>query len=364
MSNDGMSNQIRMTKTEGRFAVTNRFCSFGIRILSLIRHSALVLSHSYLIVALFTTAAAAQEIVLYTSVDEPVAKPIIRDFECASGLKVSMRTDTEATKSVGLAARLEAEKDNPQADVWWGNEVFRTINLADRGVLAAYESPAAGAIPARYKDPQHRWAGTALRVRVIARSTAGRGGGATTGINSILDLAKPELKGKICMAMPVAGTTSGHVAALYALWGRDKADAYFRDLRANGIKYVGGNSVVAEMVGQGVMWAGVTDNDDVDSMIGEGGKLEAILPDQGKDGIGTLTMPCTVSLVSGAKHADGAKKLVDHLLTKQVEAKLLAAKFAKFSVFDDPAKRGVKEMDVDYRKVAENMPLARRAMEK
>src|SRR5688572_25968904 len=87
-----------------------------------------------------TDPGAGGEVVLYTSVDEPFARPIVAEFEQRTGIKVLLKTDTEATKSVGLAARLEAEKDNPQADVWWGNEVFHTINLAERGVLAAYAS--------------------------------------------------------------------------------------------------------------------------------------------------------------------------------------------------------------------------------
>src|SRR5688572_31906983 len=74
--------------------------------------------------------AAAQRVVVYTSVDQPVAEPILREFEKRTGIKVDVQTDTEATKSAGLAARLQAEKANPQADVWWGNEIFHTINLA------------------------------------------------------------------------------------------------------------------------------------------------------------------------------------------------------------------------------------------
>ena len=99
-------------------------------------------------------------VVLYTSVDQPVAEPIVREFEKRTGIKVDLQTDTEATKSSGLAARLQAERANPQADVWWGNEVFHTINLAENGVLAPYESPSAADIPAKFKDPGHRWAGS------------------------------------------------------------------------------------------------------------------------------------------------------------------------------------------------------------
>src|SRR5687768_12344158 len=111
------------------------------------------------------------EVVLYTAVDEPVARPIVRNFELLTGLKVILRTDTEATKTAGLSERLLAEKDRPQADVWWSNEIFHTIRLADAGVLAPYASAAHASIPTLFKDPRQRWAGTALRARVIAVHT-------------------------------------------------------------------------------------------------------------------------------------------------------------------------------------------------
>src|SRR4051812_17256058 len=55
-------------------------------------------------------------VVLYTSVDQPIAQPIIAEFEKRTGITVELQTDTEATKSAGLAARLQAEQANPQAD--------------------------------------------------------------------------------------------------------------------------------------------------------------------------------------------------------------------------------------------------------
>src|SRR4051812_8714298 len=110
------------------------------------------------------------EIVLYTSVDQPIAQPIISAFEKQTGLKVRLVTDTEATKSVGLAERLRAERAHPQGDVWWSNEIFLTINLADEGLLAAYDSPAAADVPEQFKDPEHRWAASGMRVRVIVNS--------------------------------------------------------------------------------------------------------------------------------------------------------------------------------------------------
>src|SRR2546428_13266354 len=96
--------------------------------------------------------AAKSEVVLYTSVDEPVARPVLGEFTRRTGIIASIQTDTEPNKSAGLVARLEAERASPKADVWWGNEVFRTIGLAEAGVLEPYESPAAKDVPDGFKD--------------------------------------------------------------------------------------------------------------------------------------------------------------------------------------------------------------------
>ncbi len=297
-------------------------------------------------------------VVLYTSVDEPIARPLINEFTRQTGIVVTLVTDTEASKSVGLAERLRAEKDHPQADVWWGNEPFHTINLADEGLLAPYDSPNAKDIAERFKDPQHRWTGNGLRVRVIAlyqgpmTATPPPLRKPMTGVE---DFAEPDLKDRIAMARPTAGTTGGHVAALYTVWGAETADRFFRALRANNVKLLGGNSVVAEEVAKNPMLFGLTDNDDVASMADESHSIAAMLPDQ--KGVGTLALPTTVGLVTGARNPEAAKKLIDFLLTKETEQKLIDVKFAMFSARAD-AKNDAKFMAVDYPNVAKGMATA------
>jgi iron(III) transport system substrate-binding protein len=299
------------------------------------------------------------KVVLYTSVDEPVARPIVAAFEKETGIKVLLRTDTEATRTAGLAERLLAERGSPQADVWWGNEPFHTVNLAENGVLAEYKSPAHERIPPLYRDSKYRWAGTALRARVIAVSDKV----GDRPIHSLLDLTDEAFTGQIVMARPTAGTTRGHVAALYTLWGYERADDYFRRLRANGVQLVGGNSIVAEQVGAGRMLLGLTDNDDVDATLREKGKLRMVIPDQAEGGMGTLTIPCTVGLVKGGPHADAGRKLVEYLLSAEVEKKLLEAKFARYSVFAAPGNDGIRTMQVEYAAVAAQMgPAVDRAL--
>ncbi|HEY7089481.1 MAG TPA: extracellular solute-binding protein [Tepidisphaeraceae bacterium] len=291
------------------------------------------------------------EVVLYTSVDQPYAEPIVREFEKQTGIHVRLVTDTEASKSVGLAERLRAEKANPQCDVWWGNEPFNTINLADEGLLQPYESPSAKDVTPMYVDPEHRWAGNGLRARMIAFSDWNA---ATLVGDGLEGLTNARLKGKIAMARPTAGTTGGHVAALWILWGEPKAVAFFQALRANDIRLLGGNGPVAEAVAARTVWAGLTDNDDIANASQENAKkISSVLPDQKSQG--TLMIPTTVGLVTGSKNADAAKQLIDYLLSPGVEQKMIDAKFAGWSVRKP---NDVKAMQVDYHKVAQAMPEA------
>src|SRR5687767_3658983 len=101
----------------------------------------------------------ASEVTVYVSTDRVFSEPILRAYEQKNGMRVNVVYDTEETKSTGLANRLLAEKNNPQADVFWSNEPVRTLVLKKRGVLAAYKSPSAVGIPDVFKDSENYWTG-------------------------------------------------------------------------------------------------------------------------------------------------------------------------------------------------------------
>jgi iron(III) transport system substrate-binding protein len=238
---------------------------------------------------------AAPILTVYCAVDEPYARQVFEDFEKETGIRVAPLYDIESSKSVGLAGKLEAERDHPQADVWWGSEAFLTARLAEEGVLAPYASPNAADIPDTYKDKDNRWTGVGLRARVLAVGVPSP----DFTLTSIRDLTNPKLKDKIALARPTAGATGAHVTALYLAWGQEKADAFFRALHDNGVALVGGNAEVADQTGAGSFLAGLTDTDDIVNAVANGGKLTMVVPDQGPDQEGTMTMPTTVGLVTG-----------------------------------------------------------------
>jgi iron(III) transport system substrate-binding protein len=264
------------------------------------------------------TVDSSREVTVYVSTDRPFAEPVLQAYEKDTGVKVNAVYDTEETKSTGLANRLIAEKTRPQADVFWSNEPVRTLVLKQNRVLTAYKSPAAESIPAPFTDPEGFWTGFSARMRVIAFNT--NLVNEAEAPKSVFDLADPKWKDQVAIADPRFGSTSFHVAAIYSMAGDDKADDFFRRLKANGVKIVDGNSVVRDMVTRGEVKLGLTDTDDANVAIKDNKPLGMIFPD--RDGTGVPVMPNMVSLIAGAPHAEEGQKFIDFLLSPATERML------------------------------------------
>jgi len=322
------------------------------------------------------------EVVLYTSVDEPYIRQLIKRFEIANGVKVVLVTDSEGAKTTGLAERVLAERERPRCDVYWGNEPFHTVRLAEAGVLQAYNSPNAAEIPGQFKDEAGLWTGVGFRARMLAVTSRRDLAPIVGEVLGIERLGHPSLRNRIAIASPATGTTSGHLAALYVFWGEERYRAWLMALRQNNVKLVGGNSVVATMVGEGTLLAGLTDNDDISAAVTAGGLLRGFLPDQTiseedakrlsesqpKDapaqsadlpGQGTLLVPTTVALVKGGPNPDHARKLIDFLVDRRVEDQLFENKFL-YGTLRDIGNTRVRALPVDYVEVSRQM---RRATE-
>jgi iron(III) transport system substrate-binding protein len=298
---------------------------------------------------------AARTVTIYVSTDRVFSEPVLREYERRSGVEVNAVYDTEETKSTGLANRLLAETARPQADVFWSNEPVRTLVLKSRDVLAPYRSPSADGIPPVLVDPDGYWTGFSARMRVIVYNT--NTVKADEAPKSIFELADPKWKGQIAMADPRFGSTSFHVAALYALAGDEKMDDFFRRLKANDVRIVDGNSVVRDLVARGDLKAGLTDTDDVNVAIENGQPVSMVLPD--RDGIGVPVMPNMVSLIANAPHADEGKQLIDYLLSTDVERQLAQSEAVQIPLHagvpgpkNIPAIGSFKPMTLDYAKAA------------
>jgi len=259
-----------------------------------------------------------QEVVLYVALDQVYSQPVLDEFEARTRIRVRAVFDAEAVKTVGLVNRILAERGRPQADVFWNNEVVRTLVLKERGALAAFVPESAAGIPDEMRDPDGFWHGFAARARVIVYNT--RQIAARAAPRTTFDLSHPQWRGRVALAYPLFGTTATHAAALTAYFGAARTRALFKDLLANDVLVEAGNSVVRDRVAQGAAWVGWTDTDDVYAGQAQGKPVAMVLPDQ--DGMGALVIPNTVALIAGAPHPVTGRRLIEFLLSVEVEEML------------------------------------------
>src|SRR5215203_3482439 len=300
----------------------------------------------------------AREVTIYVSTDRVFSEPILRAYEQKSGVRVNAVYDTEETKSTGLANKLFAEKKRPQADVFWSNEPVRTLVLKRNGVRAPYKSPGAVDIPNAFKDPEGYWTGFSARSRVIVYNT--NLVKPEEAPKSVFDLADPKWKDQIAIADPRFGSTSFHVAALYAEMGDERADEFFRKLKSNGVKIVPGNSVVRDMVARGEAKLGLTDTDDVNVALEDKQPVAMVFPD--RDGMGVPIMPNMVSLVANGPNPEAGKLLIEYLLSPEVERMLAQSEAVQIPLHPGiegpkniPPLSSLKPMTLDYGQAADRV---------
>jgi iron(III) transport system substrate-binding protein len=311
---------------------------------------------------------ARQRVVLYCAQDREFAVDLLDDFRKEAGIEVAPKFDTEANKSVSLYQEIVAEKSRPRCDVFWNNEILATIRLERQGALTSYSSNSAKSYPGWAKASDHTWHAFASRARVLIVNQ--KRVSEKDRPRSILELSDPKWRNKVVMARPMFGTTATQMACLFEVLGSDRVKAYLTALKENGVQLAPGNKQVAEWVAHGKtatgkpVAVGVTDTDDAIIEERAGRDVAIVFPDQEpkENRMGTLFIPNTLCIPKGCPNLDGAKALVDYLLSAEVERRLAEGPSAQIPLnpdvsaempasFKKPAQLSV--MQVDWGKAAE-----------
>lgn len=293
-------------------------------------------------------------VVLYCAQDLEYAREILADFERETGIKVDVRADTEANKSVGLYLAIVSERQHPRCDVFWNNEPLNMVRLEKQGLLQPTPTPAAEPFPSWAKGPNNAWYAFAARARVLIVHKRLPEEETPPGI---LDLTDPKWKGRVAMARPQYGTTATQAACLFQVLGKEQAEQFYTQLRPN-VTLLPGNKDVAIAVAEGRFDVGLTDTDDAIIEVRNGRPVRIVYPDQ--QTIGTLFLPNTVAIVRGCPNPGPARKLLDYLLRPAVEKRLAEGRSAQIPLNPnvqadlpiEPPSR-VKAMHVDFAQAAE-----------
>ena len=177
-------------------------------------------------------------IALYNGQHSELTRALVDAFEKESGIEVHMRTND----SIVLADQILQEGGGSPADVYLAENTPELMTLQQHGTLAKLHSSTLGQVTAQNESPTGEWIGMALRVSSLVYDPARVAAPELPA--SILDLAKPEWKGKVAIA-PTDSDFPPLVGAVIAAHGTKVAAAWLAGLKRNAVTYQDEEAVVA-----------------------------------------------------------------------------------------------------------------------
>ena len=177
---------------------------------------------------------------LYSGQHEQTTALLVRDFERQTGIKVQIRSADEAT----LANQIVQEGSSSPADVFYTENSPALEALGEKGLLAPVEGATLAAVPRTWSSGRGDWVGVSARVSELVYDPAKIAAGEVP--SSILELAEPNLKGKVGFA-PSETDFQPLVTSIARLKGKPAAEAWLEGIKENGRVYPDNETVVAQV---------------------------------------------------------------------------------------------------------------------
>ncbi len=269
-------------------------------------------------IAAATLSSAAQakgRLVVYCSATNAFCEAETKAF----GEKYDVQTSFIRNGSGSTLAKVEAEKRNPQADVWYGGTLDPQSQAGEMDLLQPYVSPELANIMPQFRDPAKRKGNYSSAVYI---------GILGFGVNTERlkeknlpvpqcwkDLINPIYKGEIQIADPQSsGTAYTALATFSQLWGEDQAFDYLKKLNANVSQYTKSGIAPARNAARGESAIGIGFLHDYSQEKENGAPLQLVSPCEG-----TGYEVGGVSILKNARNLENAKLFVDWTLSKEAQ---------------------------------------------
>src|SRR5436190_10343870 len=275
---------------------------------------------------LATPAAAAETLNAYSIWPENWARPMLQEFEQATGIKVNF-----VRFSSGEAlTRVIAEKGNPRVDVLFGGPVETFAAGIKEGIFEPYRPPSFNALPARFKQAEGYWVAIADDPLVFMTNAKFLKEHNLKPPASWEDLLHPAYKNMLQMAdARTSGTAVTRIFSILEVNGRDETRAfeYMKKKRRNVQLYTKSGGGGTLPVGLGQAGGGIFFIVDALDTKAKGYDVTISFP---KEGIGTAAEG--IALIKGAKNPALGKKLIDWAASPAMQSQ-----FAKYKINFVPA---------------------------
>lgn len=253
---------------------------------------------------------ASDKLVIYSPNSEGLINATIPAFEEEHGVQV----DLIQAGTGELFAKLESEREAPVADIIFGGG-YAQYSL-NEDLFEEYVSPEDENVIQEYNNSTGLYTPYTLDGSVLIVNPEVVG---DIEISSYEDLLNPELKGKIASGDP-ANSSSAFAQLTNMLkvkggYESDEAWDYVRDLYTNiDGKISQSSSNVYKAVADGEMAVGLSYEDPVAKLIGDGADVEIVYPDEG-----VVFLPASAAIINGAQNRENAEKFIDFIISQEIQ---------------------------------------------
>jgi iron(III) transport system substrate-binding protein len=273
----------------------------------------------------------AASLTLYNAQHEQVVAALAKDFEKQTGISVKVRNG----EGPAMAAQLVAEGSASPADVYFTENSPELMLLDEKGMLAKTDASTLSSIPSRFNSPQGDWVGVLARENVLVYNT--KKIDASQLPKSLMDLAKPEWKGKVGVA-PSDGDFLPVVSAVIAMKGEAEALEWLKGLKKNAQIFDDDEGVVAA-VNRGGVATGVVNNyywARLHVQLGDSATRSAIYHFANGD-VGALVNVSGAAVLKSSTNQQAAQQFLAYLVSERAQQLMANGKIA----FEYPLHAGV-----------------------
>ena len=266
-----------------------------------------------------------KEVRVYSGRHYNTDRLVYKQFADRTGIKVRL---IEAA-GISLIERLKREGKNSQADLILLVDAARITNAADANLLQKIDSYRLEEdVPKSLKDPEKRWYALTRRVRVMVANPKVVD---ITKIKDYSDLAKPFLKGKVCLRNRKSPYNQSLVANQIVNKGESQTKIWLEGLISNvSSPFFPGDISIVRAVAKGKCGVGIVNHYYVARMLeGVNGRRDALYANRTK----VITPnPAHVNISAGglakyAKNKSEAIKLLEFLASPEGSKGLAAPTF-------------------------------------
>ena len=293
------------------------------------------------------------KVVVYTAHPEEMLDLIIEGFTEETGIEVECL-------NVGgdLAERVRSEKDNPQADVIYGQDTATYMALKDEGCLAPSSPSWADELDDFFKDSEGYWYGTIKTPVMMFYNTE-----IMTEEEAPKDwkeLADPKYDDQII----IRGSAASSSATLISCWldyfssteSEDAGWQFISDFDQNVKYYDDVKTLIMQAVGKGEAAIGIsTLNDIYDNVINNGLPLKEIYSESGD----VVLCDCA-GVINDCANPNAAAAFLEYVGSPEVQAQI-ANEFFRVPTLDSALADSpewmaneIKTMEVDWVNIGEH----------